>query len=363
MGRATLARPLRRHQGRVSFGVQLPVDLAAALEIELQGTGTKALEQAALQLSQTYRQGGSAGERVLRSADLRSAYLAVRLPATFAAVSAALRQTFARLTDAGAIHSVLDLGAGPGTAAWAATEMLPALETLTLVERERELVSLGRRLFARAHHPALVAARWEIADLAATPALAVHDVVVVSYVLGELPEDAARNVVQAAIAATRVALVLIEPGTPAGFARLRTLREWAVGQGLHVIAPCPHGGPCPVGSGDWCHFAARVERSALHRRLKGGALGHEDEKFAYVALSPRPVLPVAARVVRHPLIRPGRVTLELCTPEGLVKRGVSKRERPAWRAVRRIRWGDAWQPEVDAATPGLAEPAGQDEEG
>jgi ribosomal protein RSM22 (predicted rRNA methylase) len=343
--------------------VQLPVDLAAALEIELQGTGTKALEQAASQLSQTYRQGGTVSERVLRSADLRSAYLAVRLPATFAAVSAALRQTLARLEHAGAVRSVLDLGAGPGTAAWAATEIRPEIETLTLVERERELVSLGRRLFARAHHPALVAARWDIADLAAMPTLAPHDIVVVSYVLGELSDDAARSVVQAAIAATRVALVLIEPGTPAGFARLRALREWALNQGLHMIAPCPHGGPCPVTAGDWCHFAARVERSALHRRLKGGALGHEDEKFAYVALSPLPVVPVAARVVRHPLIRPGRVTLELCTPEGLVRRGVSKRERPAWRTVRRIRWGDAWEPEVEAARRELAEPSQQDEEG
>ena len=96
---------------------------------------------------------------------------------------------------------------------------------------------------------------------------------------------------------------------------------------------------------DWCHFAARVERSALHRRLKGGALGHEDEKFTYVAVSRVPVVPVPARVVRHPLRRPGHAALELCTPTGLVRRAVTKRERQAWRAARRARWGDAWDPE------------------
>ncbi|WP_220189546.1 small ribosomal subunit Rsm22 family protein, partial [Streptomyces phytophilus] len=125
-----------------------------------------------------------------------------------------------------------------------------------------------------------------------------------------------------------------------------------VDAGFEVLAPCPHSAACPMeGTADWCHFAARVQRSALHRRVKGGELGHEDEKFSYVA-AVRPggtaAAPAPARVVRHPQLRKGLVLLELCTAgEGLARTTVSKRQGPRYRAARDVRWGDAWPPPED----------------
>ena len=58
--------------------------------------------------------------------------------------------------------------------------------------------------------------------------------------------------------------------------------------GAHVIAPCPHAADCPLAAADWCHFAQRIERTKIHRSVKGAELGYEDEKFSYIAVARHP---------------------------------------------------------------------------
>jgi ribosomal protein RSM22 (predicted rRNA methylase) len=99
---------------------------------------------------------------------------------------------------------------------------------------------------------------------------------------------------------------------------------------------------CPIVDPDWCHFAARVERSSLHRRLKDAGLGYEDEKFSYVAVARDPAPAAQARVVRRPHHQPGLITIETCTPEGLRSQRVTKRDRDAFRRARHLSWGDPW---------------------
>jgi ribosomal protein RSM22 (predicted rRNA methylase) len=110
------------------------------------------------------------------------------------------------------------------------------------------------------------------------------------------------------------------------------------------VAPCPHAGECPMAGADWCHFAARAPRSALHRRVKGGELGHEDEKFSFVAAAREPAPPVAGRVLRHPRVRGGHVLLQACTPEGLARLTVARSDGARFRAARDLRWGDPLPP-------------------
>lgn len=93
---------------------------------------------------------------------------------------------------------------------------------------------------------------------------------------------------------------------------------------------------------DWCHFGARVERTALHRKLKGGALGYEDEKFAYLAIAKSPLNPAAARILRRPEIMTGFVRLELCTAQGLQSQTVTRKHKEAFKQARHTGWGDAW---------------------
>jgi ribosomal protein RSM22 (predicted rRNA methylase) len=76
--------------------------------------------------------------------------------------------------------------------------------------------------------------------------------------------------------------------------------------------------------------------------LKGGTLGYEDEKFAYLVFArDTDIEPANARVLRHPRGDQGKVGLDLCTPDGLQRVAVTRRH-DAWRAARKAEWGDAW---------------------
>jgi ribosomal protein RSM22 (predicted rRNA methylase) len=139
----------------------------------------------------------------------------------------------------------------------------------------------------------------------------------------------------------REILLIVEPGTPAGWRRILTAREQLVAAGAHIVAPCPHQIACPLEPPDWCHFSRRVTRSRPHREAKNAVVPWEDEKFIYLAAARRPAAPFAARVIAAPRGASGRVTLKLCCENGQsVHRLVSRRDGEAYRRARRLDWGD-----------------------
>jgi ribosomal protein RSM22 (predicted rRNA methylase) len=307
-------------------------ELAAALEAELAAVPAAALQAAAARLTAAYRGDGRPGE-VLTTPLAARAYAAYRMPATFAAVRAALRAVDWPEPP----RSVLDLGGGTGAAVWAVADVLPSVGTVTVVDGSATAAELGRALAARGPEP-VRSARWEVARLGGPVPAA--DLVTLAYVLGELPDP---DRVLAGVHAPAVAV--IEPGTPRGYQRVLAARAALVDRGYSILAPCPHDLTCPwAGTADWCHFAARLPRSARHRQVKGGTLGWEDEKFAYVVAANCPARRAPGRVVRHPLTRKGLVELAVCTvPPGIAPVKVP-RSRPDYRAARDAGWGDPWPP-------------------
>ena len=223
-------------------------------------------------------------------------------------------------------RSLLDAGAGPGVAAWAAVEQWPSLSELTLVEIEPAMTAAGRELVPEA--------TWVEGDV--TSACGPADLVVASYVLGEL----ASAPVEHLWAQAADTIVLVEPGTPAGYRRVLDARAAVIGAGGHTIAPCPHDLACPLPPDDWCHFAARLPRSKLHRQAKGVELGYEDEKFSYAAISREPVPPAAARIIRQPQLRSGHANLVTCEPDGIYERTISRKQGALYKQVRGAAWGD-----------------------
>ena len=223
--------------------------------------------------------------------------------------------------------SVLDVGAGSGAASLAARAHFPEA-ALTLFERDAAVAETAREW--------LPDAAFLTGDIARLDALPAHDLVMAAYSMGEFGPQFAARLWQAA----RVGMVLIEPGTPEGFARIRAVRDELLAAGARMAAPCPAEGPCPLAAPDWCHFAARVERSSLHRRVKEGELGYEDEKFSYVVLARQAVDLPRARIIRHPRHQPGLIVLETCTADGTATERISRRDRERFRTARQASWGD-----------------------
>jgi len=317
--------------------VTLPDTLRGGIEELLSRADLRRLGEEARRLSDAYRAGGPQATRAARSADDVAAYLATRAPATYAAATAVFDQI--RIARPGcAPGSILDLGAGPGIATWAAVEAWPAIATATLVEAEQEMVRAGRSLAARGRD-VLQRAEWKVA--AAGSATGRADLVVVSYVIGEIEPMALAGFVESAWSLAADTLVIVEPGTTPGYERTLAARDAVIAAGGSTLAPCPHDAACPLLEGDWCHFSTRLARSRTHRLAKGAERGFEDEKFAYVVLCRAPHPRPEARVLRRPHPRPGHVVLDLCTATGLERRTVSKKEGDAYRRARKLGWGDA----------------------
>jgi ribosomal protein RSM22 (predicted rRNA methylase) len=173
------------------------------------------------------------------------------------------------------------------------------------------------------------------ADITRMTTIPRHDMVIAAWSVGELSVPIAAKLWESA----RIALVILEPGTPRGAGTIRAVRDELLAAGAHIAAPCPADMPCPMNAPDWCHFAARVERSSLHRRLKEGSLGYEDEKYSYVAFVREPVTLTQARVLRHPQHHPGLIELQVCTPQGIEQRRAMKRDKGVFRAARKAEWG------------------------
>jgi ribosomal protein RSM22 (predicted rRNA methylase) len=218
--------------------MRFPTALIKAIEQETSRHRLSDLAKAAAELSDRYRNQRQTIERFITTDAHRSAYVAVRMPATFAATRAVFAE-IRRLAPETPINSLLDLGVGTGAAAWAAAEVFDELRQITLVDQDRELIRLGQKLAENSEHEALRDADWQTRDLTACAEFADHDLVVCSYSLGEIEPGAARRIMQAAWQSAHQAIAVIEPGTMKGFETILALRDELIEAGGHVIAVNP----------------------------------------------------------------------------------------------------------------------------
>lgn len=321
--------------------MELPSPLRFAIDQALDGVSTTQLAAAVQALSRRYRNEVRDGRLHLSDALAAQAYIAARMPATYAAIHASLAATAERLS-AFSPKTLLDIGAGPGTAMWAANVVWPDLQSATLLETSSSIRSTGEKLAAASNIPNIA---WRDGDIRrGIDASLRADLVTLAYVLDELdPADRAKLVASLWSATTGV-LAIVEPGTTAGWRRILDARAQLASIGAHIIAPCPHALACPIAEPDWCHFSARLARSRIHRLAKGGDVPWEDEKFVYLIASRTPASPSPARVLSPPRTAKGRIELKLCQPDGqAAHRLVTRREGEAFKQARRAGWGELFE--------------------
>jgi len=322
---------------------ELPSSIKGALDAALNGVARGELAARAQAISAAYRDGGDSG--AIRSRADALAYALVRMPATYAAVAASLN-ALTELRDTFAPATLLDVGAGPGTASFAAAEAFSSLTRFDLLDANPALRALTLDLAQddarlKALNYAAGDARSKLAE--AEPA----ELVIASYVINELGDAARAALADRLWQKTTDTLLVIEPGTPSGFARIRDLRARLIAQGAFVIAPCPHERACPIAAPDWCHFTQRLPRSRAHMQLKGAEVPYEDEKFCYVALSRTPPLRRAERVLAQPLLSKVAASVKLCGDNGVGIVTIPRRDKAAYARVKKLAWGDAL---IDTAT-------------
>ena len=307
--------------------MQLPEHIRTAAEEHAAGFDRKELMAAAASISAVYRAGKADGSVIAGKPAECAAYAAVRMPATFAAVSTALEHALTHYH--GKIRSAADTGAGTGAAACAVSELTDVSE-LHCYERESEMRKLGEKLTGH---------DWFPLDITRESLPRSYDLITAAYVLNELTEADRARVIAGLWEKTDGMLLIVEPGTMKGYANILQARKLLTGAGAKIAFPCPEISECPLPEGDWCHFTARAARSKLHKQLKGGDVPYEDEKFSCIAAVRGEASPCKGRILRHPQISSGFVELHLCTADGISDIKVTKKS-PQFKAARKADSGD-----------------------
>lgn len=311
--------------------MEFPVELRNKINTLLEQEDIRELSKAAERLSLRYRDERGDGKRSASGRLDILAYAAVRMPATFAAVSRALGLALECFD--GEICSVLDVGAGTGAGAIAVSLLTDCAE-ITCVEREENMIALGHEFFECMG----ISGEWIRRDISQGISEKA-DLVICSYCLNELPEAKRKAAVAELANAANKLLLIVEPGTPNAFSGVLQIRNELLKCGMTIAAPCPHGGDCPLTEGDWCHFTARAARSRLHKQLKGADVPYEDEKFCFLAAAKENALPCAGRILRRPFIEPGKTTLKICSDNGVSTELVTKKN-PRFKTARKSETGD-----------------------
>jgi ribosomal protein RSM22 (predicted rRNA methylase) len=326
--------------------MELSAALREMVEAALSGVPLADLQRASNRLTERYRSETRDGALHLSDDLSARAYLAARMPATYAAIRASLAFVAELLPDFSPV-SMLDVGAGPGTAVIAASDCWTGIAEAELIEASPAIRKWGEAFVSKLP---LDSVRWRADDLALARPAQKFDLVTLGYLLDELSQDAITALIARLWDATAGMIIVIEPGTPAGWSRILDVRKQLIGFGAHLVAPCPHALACPLVSPDWCHFSRRVQRSRMHRRVKSADVPWEDEKFIYLAAAREPGLQPLARVIAPPVLRGGIASLTLCNQDGTRTRPLlSRRDGKSFAQARRLDWGDAIFPSDSSA--------------
>ena len=312
--------------------MEVPQELKQAIEKQIEKNKISSIIENSQVISERYRKNVGDGKKMLTKQEEAIAYSISRMPSTYCAVYSVFQHILEINNEK--LSSLLDVGAGTGSAVWAINELIDLDKTICL-EREKVMIDIGKELM---ENTKLENVEWKQFDILKDDIKEKSDIVVTSYMINELPDK--ESSILKLWEATEKILVIIEPGTPMGYKNIIKTREVLLKKGAKIIAPCSHQGKCELPNDDWCSFYVRVARSGVHKLSKKGELSYEDEKFSYIAFSKVQDNNGKDRILRHPQIRQGHIKIKLCTPTGIEEKTITKKDGLIYKQVKKLDAGD-----------------------
>lgn len=298
------------------------------IDFLLEGKKLSDLKTISQDLTEKYKNSSGSNLRLVTKDDEALVYAIVRMPATYSAISFALKEFLTVFDEE--ISTILDVGAGTGAGAVASLEQLSP-KKITCIERETAMIKIGKSLIEDDR------IEWINQDIKSIEGLSA-DLVISSYMLNEMTEDTRHNTIQKLLAMANKALLIVENGTTKGFSIIKKIRNDVINCGKQILSPCPHMSECL--NKEWCHFCSRVQRTKAHKYLKDADSAYEDEKFTFLAIT-NSGLPLENRILRHPYIEKGKISIEVCTKDG-IKRKVIKKDNQLYKKVKKLSWGNGY---------------------
>ncbi len=320
--------------------LSLPESIETAINDVLSTYPQNELLKRSKSIHERYMEREKDGEHFLHDRGDIMAYLAMRVPATYAQIMGALTQ-IQEVMPSFQPKSLLDIGSGPGTATWAAQSIFPSLKHATLVDREKQFLYFGQEIMQKAQIP--LATSWERSDIR-TFSGTNYDLILVANVLNELSSHDVTELLQYLTARCTGIMVVIEPGTPNGFA---IVQKATMASSLNIIAPYINS-KVTKSNDYWIHFPERFTRPEFQKRIRQhmrddslSASDWEEAKYSYVAMSKLPIeKSFYGRCVGKVEKQKGLVKVPLLTENGIETVTVLKRNKQAYNFAKEVRWGD-----------------------
>lgn len=315
--------------------MRIPEELEQAIENEIKDIKINQLKYEAEKLSNRYLNEKRTGKTLL-SKDIEAlAYSIMRMPATYGAVTTALKNTL-NIVKNNEFKIVLDIGSGTGASVWAVDNLLE-VEKIICIEREKAMRKIGQALLT--YNEKIKNIEWINKDITKEE-LPLADIVIMSYVINELAEENKKTLIEKLLKIGAKIILIIEPGTPEGFKNIKQIQKIALEKEKFIIAPCTSQQICKLPENDWCHSLVRMERTKIHKILKNAELSYEDEKFSYIVISDEKYNLPDFRILRHPIIEKGKITLKLCERGNVAKRIITKKDKEIFKKAKKKNCGD-----------------------
>lgn len=324
--------------------VNLPASITSAIASILAQPENSQWMDRAEKLHTRYLQREKNTDFIQDSSDV-SAYLGLRIPATYAQIYSALSQV-QEIFPTWEPKSVLDLGSGSGTGVWAAKTLWPNLSTAVCIDQEKYFLSAGKEIVQKSALPINIF--WEqqdITDDLEKNKSTLYDLIIIANVLNELPLTKQEKFLSRVYENCRGIMVIIEPGTPFGF---QIVQAAAKTFSSHSTLMAPYIDNTFIESNEyWIHFAQRFIRPEFLRQFRQYmrqstlmASDWEEAKYAYVAVGKiEPEKKIWGRCVGLITKQKGFLELPVLTKEGIKNVKILKRHKKEYAFAKELHWG------------------------